>query len=280
VHKVNPDCLVIVSSTINIGDMDKLRAVHKRIVYNPEFIAQGSIIRDFENPKFVLIGAYTKEDGDQLANIWRLFHDKPICIVKPSEAEIIKLSLNMSFTLSITFANMIGELCEKFDADPNKVLNVIYRDRRNYRVGLGFGGICFPRDVNCFEATCQEKGVEGGRKLGDLLNSLNEYTLERMVQKIKSFGKKKVGFLGVTYKPDVPYIDESQALKIACALSKEGYEVYIYDRLAEENAKGVLPNAHFCSSASECVEFADVIFVGTKNHSNLKTVKPVVNPWK
>lgn len=278
-HDVNPQCLAVVSSTINIGDIDKLKNVHERIVYNPEFIKQCSIIHDFENPKFVLIGAYAKEDSDQVANIWKMFHDKPICIVKPVEAEIIKLSLNVSFTLGITFANMIGELCRESNADATKVLNVIYNDRRNYKPGLGFMGPCFPRDVKCFQETCSQTSYLG-HEFAIFLNRLNNYMVQKYLNEIKSTNKKKIGILGVSYKPNVPYIHESQPLKIAQQLLKDGLEVYIYDPLAEENAKQVLPSAHFCSSASQCMEQADVLFVGTANYSNLKTTKPVVNPWK
>jgi len=147
-HKVNPTCLAVISSNINIGSIDKLSKIHKRICHNPEFVKQGSIIHDFENPKYVVIGAYTKEDGEQVANIWRKVHDKPIYIVKPVEAEIIKLSSNVSFALGITFANMIGELCEKFNVDASKVLDIIYRDRRNYKAGLGFMGPCLLPNTN------------------------------------------------------------------------------------------------------------------------------------
>jgi UDP-glucose 6-dehydrogenase len=148
VVKKNSKCLVVISSTINIGDMNELQKIHKRIVYNPEFIKQGSILNDFSCPRFVLIGAFTENDGIEIAKIWRKYHAKPVFIVKPVEAEIIKLSLNVSFTLGITFANMTGELCEKFDADSNKVLDVIYQDRRNYKAGLGFSGPCLAPSAN------------------------------------------------------------------------------------------------------------------------------------
>jgi len=279
-HEVNSECLAVVSSTINIGDIDKLRQSHERIAYNPEFIRQGSIIPDFLNPKFVLIGTYNQQDGETVAKIWMKVHNRPIYIVKPIEAEIVKLSLNVSFTLGITFANMIGEMCEKFNADSNKVLDIIYQDRRNYKAGLGFMGPCFPRDVNCFRATCLENSVENGYRFANLLNDLNSYTVERYIKKIKSLGKKKVGILGVTYKPNVPYVYESQPLKIAQQLLKEDYEIYIYDNLAQENAGQVLNNVYFCSSINECIEKAEVIFIGTANHSNIKSKKPVVNPWK
>jgi UDPglucose 6-dehydrogenase len=142
-------------------------------------------------------------------------------------------------------------------------------------------GPCFPRDVNCLKTICLENGVESGYKVTKLLNELNDYTVRRYLQKIKSFNKKKVGILGVAYKPNVPYIFDSQPIQISQQLEKEGYEIHIYDPVAQENAKQVLKgNIHFCSSIKECVERTDVIFIGTVNHSNVKTKKQVINPWK
>lgn len=280
-HKVNPDCLAVVSSTVNIGDIDKLKTVHERVAYNPEFIKQGSIIHDFENPKFVLIGTYHKKDGNQIANIWRRFHNKPIHIVEPVEVEIIKLSLNVSFTLGITFANMIGDLCERFRADSNKVLDIIYKDRRNYKAGLGYSGPCFPRDVNCFKAICKESNVQAGYEFSNLLSKLNDYTVEKYIHKIKASGKQKIGIVGIAYKPDVPYVYASQPLEIAQRLLHEGYEVYVYDVLAEQNAEQALDKkAHFCTTINECIKQAEIIFIGTTNYSKIRTTKPIINPWE
>lgn len=280
-HRVNPTCLVVVSSNINIGTIGKLSKIHQRICYNPEFIKQGSIIRDFENPKYVVMGAYTKEDGEQVANIWRKIHNQPIYIVTPVESEIIKLSSNVSFTLGITFANMIGELCKKFDADSNKILDIIYQDRRNYKAGLGFMGPCFPRDVNCFKATALENSIKSAYRFASLLKELNDYIVEKYLQKIKSFGKKKIGILGIAYKPNVSYVYESQPLKIAQELLADDYQIYIYDPSAQENAKQILKNnAYFCNTIDECLEKAEIIFIGTSNYSNIQTHKPKINPWK
>jgi len=279
VHDVNSDCLAVVSSTINIGDMGRLRMIHRRVCYNPEFIKQGSIIHDFENPKFVLIGAYDKKDADIATDIWKTVHDNPVHVVKPEEAEIIKLSLNIQCTLGITFANMIGEVCEAFHADPNTVLDILYKDRRDYKTGLGFSGVCFPRDVECFRVICSNVNVRSGEKLASLLGELNEATIQKYTQKIRSFGKKRIGFLGIAYKPNVPYVTESQSVKIAQNLVDAGYEVYVFDKLAEENARQVLRGkVLFCDTKEECLRKADVIFIGTSNYRD--TAHPaVVNPW-
>ena len=273
---VNPRCLAVVSSTINIGDMNKLQASHERVIYNPEFIRQGSIIHDFENPKFILIGAYDKKDAQLLSRIWGNYHDKTVFIVKPVEAEIAKLTLNVSYTLGITFANMIGELCRESDADASRVLDIIYNDRRNYKPGLGFMGPCFPRDMKCFQQICSQRSYLG-HEFAVFLDRLNDYMVQKYLSEIKSSNKKKIGILGVAYKSNVPYVYESQPLKIAQQLAKDGFEVYIFDRLAEQNAKEILlgGNIHFCSTISECLDNAEVLFIGTMNYS-----KVIINPWR
>ena len=280
IHKVNPNGVIVVSCNIGIGNIDRLHNIHERICLNPEAVALGSVIEGFENPKFVMIGAYKNEDAEIVQKIWKRVHNKPIYIVEPIEAEIIKLSTNLSCSLGITFANVIGELCEKFDVDSNKILDMIYKDRRNYESGLGFGGPCFPRDVNCFKAIGIEKKAGSVYKLSTALNDLNEYIVKKYLEEIKSYEKKKIGILGVSFKPNVPYIYGSQALKIAEGLLKDGYQVYIYDNLSKENAKKVLDKAVFCPSIEKCLDEADVIFVGTSIYSNVKTNKPIVDPWK
>ena len=285
-HKINPNCLAVISSTINVGDMEQLVKIHKRLCYNPEMIAQGKIIRDFENPKYIIIGAYNLNDAKILRDMWRSIladtsPNTPIIIMKPVEAEISKISLNFSFTLGITFANIIGNLCEKFNADPNIVLDLIYRDIRPYKPGLGFGGFCFPRDVKNFKALCSEIGLKSGYEIAKLIDWINNYTVEKYVKEILKHGKKKIGIFGVAYKPNVPYVTESQALRIAQRLLEEKCEVYIYDPLAEENAKKKLKGkVHYCSTIEECIEKAEIIFIGTPNYSNIKTSKKVINPWK
>jgi len=282
-HKVNPECLAVISSTINIDAMQKLRKIHKKICYNPEFIRQGSIMHDFKNPRFVLIGAYNQKDGETVEKIWRTVHNKPIHIVEPVEAEITKLSLNVSFTLGITFANVIGEVCEVFGANPSKILNLIYLDRRDYQHGLGFGGPCFPRDVKCFERICQEKSVLSGSKFAGLINMLNNYTLDRYHHKILEAGKKKIAILGVSYKPDVALIVESQPLKIAEKLMREGYKLHVYDPLTEDEAAKVLnePNVKFHPTTGKCLEHAEAVFIGMPLNipKHLLKGKTVINPW-
>jgi UDPglucose 6-dehydrogenase len=281
IQEVNDNCLITISSTINIGDTDKISEKHhKQMAYNPDFIRQGSIIYDFLNPKLILIGAYADSEAEKIADIWRKFHDKPVHIVKPIEAEIIKLSLNMSFTLGITFANIIGELSDAAEADSNRILDIIYQDRRDYKKGLGFMGPCFPRDTKCFGAMCKEKGIESGLRFTDTLDYINNYTVERYLRKIERYHKKNIGFLGISYKPNTPYTEASQPLEIASMLEKSGYQIYVHDPLAENEAKKILKSAVFCQTVDECIRLSDVLFIGTVNYKDVASSKQIVNPWK
>ena len=285
-HKINSECIVVVSSTINTGDMDRLRVVHERICYNPEFIAQGSVIRDFEDPKFTLIGSYTEEDGERVAEVWRRIHSKPVFIVDPVEAEIVKISLNVSFTLGITFANIVGELCERFGADPDLVMRLIHRDVRKYRAGLGFGGPCFPRDTTCFGAICSAAGVQSGFGLSKLLDNINEATVERYARKILEKKPDSVAFIGVAYKQGVGLTDESQSIKIIRRVLElnPDVNVSVYDRLAEESARKELPDTVcFCGSLIEAVNKADIVFIGVPDPSLAEEIfkgREVIDPWR
>lgn len=278
-HEVNPGCLAVVSSTVNIGTIQKLKNIHRSLAYNPEFIKQGTIIRDFENPRFVLIGADAERHYQKVSTIWRTVHDRPIIQATSKEAEAIKLILNFSYTLGITFANTIGEICGKHDLNPEKVLGTVYRDQRNYMPGLGYGGPCFPRDVACLRQQCLQDRLNMGQKLAETIQELNQYPTGKIVNKVLETGAKSVTILGVAYKQGVPYIWESQPLKIAEMLQREGLDVHIYDELAEHEASKQLPEAVYHTSLNEAIKRGNIVVIGTPNYSGLVKHGEVIDPW-
>jgi UDPglucose 6-dehydrogenase len=275
-HNVNPKCLVILSSNIPVGTTDKISKKHSRICFNPEFVALGSVIRNFENPVYGIVGAYNKEEAELVIKIWRKVHKRSLFTVRPIEAEMIKLLHNFNCSLGITLANAVGEFCEKFDVDSSIILDMLYKDRRDFKKGLGFMGACFPHAVEYFKVTSHEKNIVSFAKFADLLVDLNNYTIEKYLRIIESHNSKKIGILGIAYKAGAPYTFESQSLKIAEKLAQAGYEVYVYDPLVKPEGYKKLT---FCSTASECLKKSDVIFIGTMNYADIKTDKVIVNPW-
>ena len=281
-HEINEKCLIVISSNVPFGSIDKLFKLHGRICHNPEYVGLGTIIEDFENPKYGLIGAHNEYDAELIARIWKKVHDRPIYIVKPIESEIIKLVHNVNCSLGIVWGNAIGELCEKYGASSNKVLEILYKERRNYKSGLGYGGTCFPETVEYLKIVSRIKNLIGMKEFTNLLEVLNQSVVEVILDKIESFNKKKIGILGMAFKPNVPYVYNSQPMQIAEKLLKGNFEVYVFDPLASKNLEKVFENCvnfHVCESIEECSKKSDILFIGTKNYSGVKASKQIVNPW-
>ena len=216
---------------------ERLKNHNYEVCYNPEFIAQGSILADQRRPAQVLIGASSPEAIDTIkAHYQRMTDNEPaFCIMSRTEAEICKLATNCFLTTKISYANMIGDLCIKANANPNVVLKSIGADHRiSSRYlghGFGYGGPCFPRDNRALAKYSHSKGVNP--LLGEASDKINELHLEHQVEYyIQENPDKKVPvrFDYVTYKRESTLITESQQLKFAARLAEEGYIVTIEER--------------------------------------------------
>ncbi len=242
------------------------------LAYNPEFIALGSVIHDFLNPDMLLIGEANKIDGDMLEYIYNKTCDNSPHFARMSlvNAEITKISLNCYVTTKITFANSLSEVCERVKgADAHIVSEALGMDSRvgskYIRPGLGYGGPCFPRDNQAF--ACFARMMETEAKLAEKVDEVNRDQVMRVLNRIKDlFGtskdkksKRHIAVLGLSYKPNTPIIEDSQALNIAHMLVNEGYSVSVYDPQAIENAKGVLGNTvTYAKGPQDCISGADL----------------------
>lgn len=210
------------------------------VSYNPEFIAQGTILRDQLNPDMVLIGEGTKEAGDILEEIYaRHTESSPtICRMSPIEAEITKISLNCFLTTKIAFANMIGDIAIASGAKPDKILHAIGSDSRvgskYIKYGFGFGGPCFPRDNKALGIYATEIGCPAEiSRATDASNRLHLLEQVRMFDSVFGSQKKTKTIVmdrgDVCYKKGSTIIEESQQLQYAAAIAALGYKVIIRD---------------------------------------------------
>lgn len=245
------------------------------LVYNPEFIALGSVIRDFLKPDLVLLGQIHKRDGDFLEKIYRnTCANKPVFVrMSPLNAEIAKLALNCYITTKITFANSLAALCEKMGgANARIITDALGMDSRvgkkYIRPGLGYGGPCFPRDNAAFSAFARALGERA--KLAESVEESNQGQAPRVVKKIKdilsgvkkSKDKLKIAILGLAYKPETSVIDCSQALAIASSLVNQGYRLSVYDPQALDNARKALKNrVRYARNKEECINGADLAVI-------------------
>lgn len=215
---------------------ERLKEHNYYVSYNPEFIAQGTIINDQIYADTVLIGQADEYAGNLIENIYSNLCQKNPSIHKMTrtEAEITKLSVNCFLTTKISYANMIGDVALEYECDPSVILNAIGSDSRignkYLKHGYGFGGPCFPRDNRALARCAEEVGVDAViSKATDEYNKLHLTYQVRHFTKVYNNKNEKVVFDFVTYKKESILLEESQQLKFAEELKKLGYILEIKD---------------------------------------------------
>jgi nucleotide sugar dehydrogenase len=201
------------------------------VLYNPEFIAQGSIIRDLIHPDQVLIGEDSSESGDRLVSLYKRFikSDPAYCRMDPLSAEITKLATNCFLTTKISFANAIGDMTKNLGGNPEAVLSAIGKDSRigskylNY--GFGFGGPCFPRDNQAMISAA--KSINMPLYLAEATVRVNEEHLNFQLNEQLQENRSIYIFDYVSYKPGTDILVEAQQLKLATELVRQGKKVLI-----------------------------------------------------
>lgn len=230
---------LIINSTTMPGYCDvlnkKVSAFNYTVSYNPEFIAQGTIILNQQYPDQVLIGEANKESGDEVEKVYqRLCKNKPVyCRMSLISAEITKLATNCFLTTKISFANAIGDLALHVGAQQDKILDAIGSDSRIgnkfFKYGFGFGGPCFPRDNKAFAkfASTQKHSLN----IADATDKANALHHEFLVQEWskKYSNAETILFDSVTYKKGTDILEESQQLRLALALAELGKKVRIIE---------------------------------------------------
>ena len=244
---------------------------HFGLCYSPEFIALGSVIRDFYFPDFLLIGESDAQSGEMLAEIYRRTCKNAPFVARMNfiNAEITKLAVNTYITTKISYANMIARLCEKLPgADANVVTNALGLDTRigpRYLKGaVSYGGPCFPRDNRALAALAARVGASSG--LAEATDRFNRAQIKSLADFVRSHlgSQGTVGILGITYKPDTDVVEEAFGLLLAQELSAAGGRVIVFDPLADTTrALGTQENVRCANSARECIAESDVVVLAT-----------------
>lgn len=275
--------LVVITSTISPGSMDnsirplleehsgKRSGIDFGLCYNPEFIALGSVIRDFLNPDFVLIGESDERSGQVLEGIYRQVceNNPPVVRMNFINAELTKLAVNTFVTTKISFANMLARICEKLPgADVDVVTKALGLDSRigtKYLKGaVSYGGPCFPRDNLALIATAQKVGAPADiAEATDRFNRWQVKWLADFVQEHLPEGGA-VGILGLAYKPGTDVVEESVGLLLARELREQRVRVIAYDPAGVENARRMLGDGViFVNSPQACIDLSDIVVVAT-----------------
>ena len=231
----------IVGCTTNPGDCEKfqneLKDLNIDVFYNPEFIAQGTIIKDLRRADMVLIGGKRNETYDQLCELYNRIQEIPpkISIMSTTAAELVKLAVNCYLTTKISYANMVGQVMSLsgMEEEIPTVLGAIGDDtrvgRRYLNFGFGFGGPCLPRDNRAFAAHAKQLGLD--YNLGETTDNFNNehatFLKENFIY--KNIDNLPFYFDYVSYKKGTDILTESQQYKLCIDLLDDGYTVYIND---------------------------------------------------
>lgn len=241
------------------------------LCYNPEFIALGTVIRDFLNPDFVLIGESDLRSGAALESLYR-----EICTKTPQfarmnfvNAELAKLSVNAYVTTKISFANMLARLCEKLpEANVDVVTAALGLDTRigaKYLKGaVSYGGPCFPRDNQALAAFARSSGAPAD--IAEATHRFNCLQIDILADlMVKHAGPRgRAGILGLTYKPQTDVVEESVGLLLAQRLAARQVPVSAFDPAGNANASRVLQDSVvLTNSAVECIANSDVVALTT-----------------
>ena len=231
----------IVGCTTNPGDCAKfqkeLNDLNIDVFYNPEFIAQGTIIKDLRRADMVLIGGKSNETYDQLCELYNKIQETPpkISIMSTTAAELVKLAVNCYLTTKISYANMVGQVMSLsgMEEEIPTVLGAIGDDtrvgRRYLNFGFGFGGPCLPRDNRAFAAYANELGLD--YNLGETTDNFNDKHSDFLKENFiyKNIDNLPFYFDYVSYKKGTDILTESQQYKLCIDLLDDGYTVYIND---------------------------------------------------
>ncbi|HEV7891016.1 MAG TPA: UDP-glucose/GDP-mannose dehydrogenase family protein [Pyrinomonadaceae bacterium] len=249
------------------------------VCINPEFLREGTSLKDFYSPPFTLVGA---DDEDTAAIVSRLYSkiDAPLYVTPVKAAEMVKYACNCFHALKVSFANEIGNVCKGLGIDSHEVMRVFCEDRKlnlspyYLKPGFAFGGSCLPKDLRAINYKAKELDVEVPL-LSSILPS-NRRQVERAVEMVLKTGRKKVGVLGFSFKAGTDDLRESPMVTLIEALIGKGIQLAVYDRdvsLArlfganKEYIEREIPHISQLMRASvdEVLEASDVLIVGNKS---------------
>ncbi len=251
------------------------------VCFDPDFVALGSVVKDFQNPDLVIIGESRKEAGDRIEAL-----HKKMCRNKPQisrmsliSGEVAKVSLNAYITMKISFANTVANLCERISgADVDAITNAIGADKRispyYLRGGLAFGGTCFPRDTKAFMTISRQYDLDP--ILLDSVERVNVEQNKHLANLVKSHlpNEKKVSILGVAFKDKTPVIEQSPAIHLIQELVIDDVDVTIYDPLAMESARTVFDDEiSYAPSIEECLNSSPVCILTLMSKEYKKAIE-------
>jgi UDPglucose 6-dehydrogenase len=266
--------VLVMKSTVPVGTGEKVRAAldarglaHVGYASCPEFLAEGSAVRDFMEADRVVVGSFEDADGDGVEALHEPL-GAPVVRMDVASAEMVKLAANAYLATRVSFINEIANVCELVGADVEQVARGMGLDRRigtHYlRAGIGYGGSCFPKDMSFLKLLAGNSGYHF--HVVTAVMEVNELQMRRPVAKLRkhlgSLAGKRVALLGLAFKANTDDLREAPSTVLTARLVAEGADVVAWDPVVD--AGSVLPGIEFASSPAEALRGADAAIVVTE----------------
>lgn len=242
------------------------------VASNPEFLREGAAIEDFMRPDRVVVGSNEDRAIEVMKELYRPLYliETPVVITSLEAAELIKYAANAFLATKITFINEIANLCDAIGCDVHDVARGMGMDNRIGRKflhpGPGYGGSCFPKDTRALTTVADQFGVE--TRIVDAVIDANDKQRQAMIPKIEKLvgglNGKKIGILGLSFKPETDDMRESPAIDIINELTSRGATVTAYDPVAMDEARHSLPNIQYAQDEYSAIDGADVLVIVTE----------------
>ncbi len=242
------------------------------VASNPEFLREGAAIEDFMRPDRVVIGSNEERAIDVMKDLYRPLYliETPIVITSLEAAELIKYAANAFLATKITFINEVANLCDAIGCDVHDVARGMGMDNRIGRKflhpGPGYGGSCFPKDTRALTTVADQFGVE--TRIVDAVIEANERQRDAMIPKIEKLvgdlTGKRIGVLGLSFKPETDDMRESPAIDIIAQLIKRGASIKAYDPVAMEESRHYIDGIEYASDEYDAINGADALVILTE----------------
>ena len=235
---------IAIRSTVFPGTIEKFEKIIETIsgkkrnkdfavVSNPEFLREGTAVYDYHHPPLTLIGSSSKEAADKIASLYKNLPAE-IVITNVEVAEIMKYVNNTFHALKIAFANEVGNICSAMKIDSHKVMEIFCMDKQlnispyYFKPGFAYGGSCLPKDLKGLQTLAHDLYIKA--PVIESIDKTNDLQISRALEIIQNIGKKKIAFLGLSFKAGTDDLRNSPAVTIVETLLGKGYDVQIYDK--------------------------------------------------
>ena len=242
------------------------------VASNPEFLREGAAIEDFMRPDRVVIGSNEERAIDVMKDLYRPLYliETPIVITSLEAAELIKYAANAFLATKITFINEVANLCDAIGCDVHDVARGMGMDNRIGRKflhpGPGYGGSCFPKDTRALTTVADQFGVE--TRIVDAVIEANERQRDAMIPKIEKLvgdlSGKRIGVLGLSFKPETDDMRESPAIDIIAQILKRGASIKAYDPVAMDESRHYIEGIEYAADEYDAIDGADALVILTE----------------